>query len=233
LQMLLLRGTSQGMVFSTFNEDIHVKSFPPPEADLSTWRCFAGVDLRSHGRIEVVAEAPEISQSGRRLRWVIREWADDNSTPSKVRKAAFELREDIKAQYGLSIDVFWMEPSGADEARDWQSAGLNGRIIPKDVRQVLYRIGQVRDALLDAQKNVSLYVDPSCEDLIRSMSKLYHCTRKSNGEFDRDKPAEAGSHSPDALGYAYVGGPLRGRSALPDVENSTWQLDGTQRWSPV
>ena len=109
LQNLLLQGISQGLVIGTFDPKKHVKAFPPDGVDLSTWRAFGGIDLRSNGRIEIVAEAPGMLPNGRRPRWVIREWMDDNASPSKIRSAAFDLRGEIEREYGLQVNVFWME----------------------------------------------------------------------------------------------------------------------------
>lgn len=234
LQMLLMRGVSQGLVYGTFNEDRHVKSFPPPGADLSKWRCFGGVDLRSHGRVIAVAEAPGVLKSGKHMRWIIGEWADDNSIPSKIRSAAFDMREMVRIKYGLDLNVFWMERSASDEAADWQRLGLNGRTIPKEVGHVLYRIGQIRDALFDTNEVVSLKVDPECQHLIKAMSQGYHCKRRPDNTFDRDKPDEPFSHSPDALGYAYVGGPV-GTSRLPEHDSrpNMWETEGASmsKWA--
>jgi len=232
LQNLLMRGTAQGMVYSKFS-DKNIEAFPPEGADLSNWRCFAGIDLRSRGRIVVVAESPGILPNGRRLRWVIAEWGDDNNTPSKIRKAAFRMRENIRYEYGLSLDVFWMEPSASDEAADWQMLGLNGHITPKEGRSVAYGIGQLRDAWLDAQDIVSLKVDPRCKGLIHAVEKGYHCKRNPDGGFDRDSPDSDFEDYPDALRYAYVGGPAFLPSRLPEPESrGAWENLAVARWTP-
>jgi len=236
LQMLLLRGTSMGMVYSAFNKDVHVKQFPPEGVDISKWKAFAGIDLRWKGRIEVMVEAPEVLPNGRRARWIIAEWADDGSTPSMIRSAAAELRRNVREQFGLNIEVFWMEHSAADEAADWQTIGLNGKIVPPDGRNIAYRIGQVRDAFRDAQGNVSLWVDPSCKDLITSVGKGYHCKKHQDGTFDRGKPDMPFSHSPNALEYAYMGGPAPRPARFPDTETQAGWWEGISgkggKWAP-
>jgi hypothetical protein len=231
LQMLLLQGTSQGLMISSFNKDKHVKAFPPEGADLSRWRAFGGVDLRSHGRVEIVAESPDMLPNGRRMRWVIREWQDDSATPSKIRGAALELRGEVLREYGLDVTVFWMEPSASDEAADWK----RGRTVPKEVRQVRYRVGQMRDHFLDVSNINSLLIDPSCTDLIFSLSEGYMCKQKPDGTFDRDRPADEFSHAPDALGYALVGGPIGASMSLPDqiTRAGWWDFGGgdfRQKW---
>jgi hypothetical protein len=236
LQMLLLRGTSQGLVYNTFNKDTHVRAFPPSGVDLSKWKCWAGIDLRTHGRIEVMAEAPEILKNGKKLRWVIDEWTDDQSTPSTIRKAAFEMREDVRARWGLELDVFWMEPSAADEATDWQKTGLNGRITPKEVRNVIYGIKQVRDALLDVDGNASLFFDPRCARLIEEVGKKYRCVQKPDGAFDRDRPEKKFDHASDSMRYAYVGGSVVESEHLIDQPTRAGWWDtaggGRSKWSP-
>ena len=91
--MLLLRGVAQGLVYSSFNEDIHVKHFR--EEDLAGWRAFAGIDLRTNGRIVVLFQSPEIMENGKKMTWVVDEWYNDSSTPSIIRRAAFDMREDL------------------------------------------------------------------------------------------------------------------------------------------
>lgn len=237
LQNLLISGTSLGLVYSTFNYDKHVEPFPPRGADISQWKFFAGADVRGSGRIVVLAEAPEVLPSGKHMRWVVDEWADDNSTPSRVIGAAYEMKARIFEKYDQSIDVFWIELPSADFASDWQRAGLPGKTIDKEYKNVRYRIGQIRDALLDASGNISLKIDPRCETLIYAMQKGYMCQRKPDNTFDRDKPNDkAWSHSPDALGYGYIGGPVKNVSRrLPVHEKkSGWWDTGASRskWAP-
>ena len=236
LQNLLMKGTSQGLVYgNVFDEDSHVQSFPPIGADLTGWKCFAGVDLRTKGRIEVIAEAPQVMPNGKKLRWVIKEWADNNSTPSRIRSAAFEMRQRVREEHGLSLEVFWMESAAADEAKDWQTIGLNGRIIPKEVRSVAYGIGQVRDAFRDVHNYTSLYIDPGCTILILALTKGYHCKSKPDGTFDRDTPAPPHSHGPDALRYACLGGAIKPPARLPEPDAPTggWDIAaGRSKWVP-
>jgi hypothetical protein len=235
LQNLLMRGVSQGLVYTVFNKDRHVRQFPPEGADLSGWYCFAGVDLRTRGRIEVLAEAPGILESGKPMRWVVSEWADDNATPNKIRTAAFAMREQVREQFGLDLRVFWMEHSASDEAADWRKLGLNGHPAPPDKRNVMYGIGQIRDALHDHATGVtSLFIDPSCTDLIFSLEKGYHCKRAADGTFDRDKPDSHHEDSPDALRYAYIGGPIKMIPRLPDqAARGDWTASaGSSKWAP-
>lgn len=232
LQNLLMRGTSQGMVYPQFSKGRHAsRSFPPEGSDISRWVAFAGIDLRSRGRIVVMAQAPERVGS-KPLRWVIDAWSDDQATPSKIRNAAREVRERVKQTWGLHVDVFWAEPTASDEMADWQQEGLNGRCIPTEVRQVSYGIGLIRDAFRDAVGNTSLYIDPSCEDLIIALADLYHCKRTRDGEYNRDVPDDEGSDYPDALRYAYVGGPW-GARRLPEHEalSEFWEKP-YGKWNP-
>lgn len=231
LQNLLMRGTAEGMVFSKFGDD-NVEAFPPEGANLDEWRCFAGVDLRSHGRIVVVAESPGRLPNGRFMRWVIEEWSDDNATPSKIRSAAWNIRDRVRRVYGLEVNVFWMEASASDEAADWQMLGLNGKIIPKEMRSVIYGIGQLRDAFRDAHDIVSIKIDPKCQGLIHAIEKGYRCKRNADG-FNRDKPDDKYSHFPDALRYSYVGGPAFRSNRLPEHESvGSWEMSLAQKWTP-
>jgi hypothetical protein len=237
LQNLLMRGTSQGMVYSQFSRVEHVKDFPLPDADISRWHCCAGVDLRSRGRIVVIAQAPGVMPNGKRMRHVIAEWKDDSATPSTIRKAAREMRENIQQKYGLYISVFWMERTASDEARDWKREGLNGRTIPTEVSNVAYGIGYCRDYLLDVTETVSVYFDPSCENLITALSDLYHCKRRKSAdgafEYDRDTPEKENDDFADAWRYGMVGGPVGIHGAPEAIRASGSTSDGRKhKWSP-
>lgn len=235
LQMFLLRGTSQSLVYPMFNE-AHVRPFPPDGADLSKWKCFAGVDMWSRGRVVVLAQAPGVLSNGKRATWVAAEWADDNSSTSKVKSAAFDMREKMRRDYGLNLNVFWMEAAaGEGTASEWKESGLPARLMPPEKRNVLYGVSQVRDAFLDSLNIASLFIDPSCEALISSLGEQYHCKRNPDGSFDRDTPGKEGEDSADALRYAYVGGPiLIGHLQEQEVRPGLWDMsaaDQQSRWA--
>jgi hypothetical protein len=237
LQMFMMRGTSEGLVYSQFSTDTHVKEFPPEGADISAWKFFGGVDLRTKGRVVIIAEAPKVLKNGRRLRWVVDEWADNNSTPSRIREAAFEMRRDIEKRFGKMVDVYWMEAAAGDEAEDWRRIGLNGKIVSKDKRSIMYGVGQIRDAFLDAQGITSLFVDPRCKKLIYALDKGYQCKRKPDGGFDRDRPEKRFDNSPDALRYAFIGGSQEA-SRLPDHMSqmpyrSRYERYQRNKWNPM
>jgi len=219
LQNLLMRGQSQGMVYPQFSRVRHIKPFPPEGASLDKWTAFAGVDLRSRGRVVVIAQAPGTLDNGKRLRWCIDEWSDDAATPSTIRRAAREIRERVIQQWGLHISVFWMERTASDEAKDWVDEGLNGRTVQKERSNVSYGIGYCRDYLRDVSSTTSVYFDKKCHGLITSLADIYHCKRikdaSGNLAYDRDTPDDEGSDFPDAWRYAMVGGSL-GAAHLPD-----------------
>jgi hypothetical protein len=79
-----------------------------------------------------------------------------------------------------------------------------------------------------------LFIDPSCTDLIFSLEKGYHCKRAADGTFDRDKPDSHHEDSPDALRYAYIGGPIKMIPRLPDqTARGDWTASaGSSKWAP-
>jgi len=216
LQNLLLTGKQQGLVYPQYDMGCQ-QPFPPEGADINNWTCFAGVDQRGRGRIVVVAQAPGVLENGKRLRWVIAEWDDNNNTPSKLIQAAHEMKARIIDEFGLHISVFWAEKAAQDLIGDWPR-DLNCRTIPKEVANVAYGIGVLRDAFRDNSNTRSLFIDTErCPELHTAIAKKFKCKRMPDGSYDRDTPGKDGEDYPTALRYAYVGGPMRVSTVLPQA----------------
>ena len=237
LQSLLLSGKSQGMVYSHYGPQ-NQKEFNPKEHDLTMFNAFAGVDMRGRGRIVVILESPYYASNGKPLRWCVDEWADDTNTPSKIIDAARKMKRKVLHDFGIPIGAFWGESAGGDLLRGFPRE-LNAKPINKDVVNVLYGIGQLRDAFMDSLGVPSLFVDPErCPGLDNALARLYKCKKLPDGGFDRDKPGKAGEDYADCLRYGYVGG-YAVPEHLPESQpgddfrddRSVTTLDSTVRYS--
>ena len=205
MQSLLLSGSNQGMVYSQYGEH-NRKEFDPKQYDLTRWKAFAGVDMRGHGRIVVMLESPDYADNGKPIRWCVAEWADDNSTPSKIVEAARVMKRRIMREFGLPLSGFWGERSGADLIRDFPKE-LNAKPVPKEMVNVMYGIGQLRDAFLDNSGVTSLFIDDKrCPGLDNTLAKNYKCKKKPDGSYDRDTPEKDKEDYADALRYCDLGG---------------------------
>jgi hypothetical protein len=216
LQSLLMNGSNQGMVYSQYG-DHNRQKFNPRDFDLTKWNAFAGVDMRGRGRIVVVLESPNYADNGRPIRWCVAEWEDDSSTPSKIINASKRMKMKVMQDFGMIVAGFWGERSGADLLRGFPRE-LNARPIPKEMTNVMYGIGQLRDAFLDNNGISSLFVDPDrCSGLDDALTNRYRCKRTPDGGFDRDKPDKNGDDFADCLRYGYLGGTLI-PAHLPDAQ---------------
>jgi hypothetical protein len=154
----------------------------------------------------VILESPNYADNGRKIRWVVDEWADDSNTPSKIIKAASDMKQKIFNEFGIVIGAFWGESAGADLLRGFPKK-LNARPIPKEVVNVLYGINMLRDAFFDNLGISSLFVDPErCPGLDDALANIYKCKKLPDGGFDRDRPGKAGEDWGDSLRYGYLGG---------------------------
>jgi hypothetical protein len=215
LQNLLLNDRQQGLVYPQYDSG-NQQSFPPSGADLTKWTCFAGIDQRGRGRIVVLAQGPDEYSNGKKPTWAIAEWADDNNTPSKLIQAAKDMSRRIVEEFGLHISAFWSERAAADLIKDWP-ADMGCSIIPKEVANVAYGIGVVRDAFRDNTMTRSLFIDTErCPKLHRAIAKKYKCKRNADGSYNRDRPGKSGEDFADTLRYAYVGGAGRSYFHLPE-----------------
>jgi hypothetical protein len=218
MQSLLMSGRHQGMVYTQYGLHNKVEITPgaatitikyadgrEEERDISTWRAFAGIDMRSHGRIVVVLESPEILPNGKHPRYCVAEWSDDMSTPSKLIDACEVMKKRVLQDFGVPISAFWGELAAADMIKGFPPE-LNAKPIAKENVNVMSGVGKLRDAFMDNSQTPSLFIDQTrCPDLHESLSKLYKCKKLSDGTFNRDAFGDEGSHSSDALRYAYVG----------------------------
>jgi len=216
LQNLLLSDKEQGLVFPQYDEGSRLP-FPPQGADLNNWTCCAGIDQRGRGRIVVMAQAPYTASNGNKIRWAIAEWADDSSTPSKLIEAARNIKQKVLDDFGLHITTFWAEKASEDLIKDWPE-DLNCRTINKEVASVAYGLGRLRDAFRDFSQDRSLFVDPKrCPGLDNALMHRFKCKKLPDGTFDRDTPGKDGEDFASALRYAFVGGPTRHYSNVPQI----------------
>lgn len=225
MQSLLMSGRHQGMVYTQYGLHNQVEVEPgdssiiiryangrEEEKDISTWKAYAGIDMRSHGRILVVLESPDVLPNGKHPRYVVAEWEDDMSTPSSIIDACRVMKQRVLQEFGVPITAFWGERAGADMIRGFPKE-LNAKPVEKEVVNVALGVGQLRDAFMDNTQTPSLFIDKRlCPGLDESLAKLYKCKKLSDGTFNRDAFGDDGSHSADALRYAYIGG---GVSASP------------------
>jgi hypothetical protein len=246
LQYLLLTGAQQGMVYPQY-EGYAQRSFSGhTEKELELWSAYAGIDMRGRGRIVAIIESPEVNANGKHERWAIAEWADDNSTPSKLISACKQMKADILHEFGIPITTFWAERAAGDLIKDFPT-DLNAKIIEKEVSNVAYGVGLVRDGFFDNMGLTSLYVDPTrCPKLDEAIASRYKCKRTANGEFDRDSFSKDGEDFADALRYAFVGGPQRSQHIpaqdVTDMETRMRVMQaslsrmqtrlGSGRWTP-
>jgi len=216
IQSLLLSGKNQGMVYSQYGNQ-NKKEFNPMKHDISRAKAFAGVDMRGRGRIVVIFELDEYALNGKRIRWVVDEWADDSNTPSKIIEAAKAMKQKIFNEFGVVIGGFWGEKAGADLLKGFPRE-LNAKQISKEVVNVLYGIGMLLDAFFDNLGVTSLFVDHKrCPGLNQVLENEYKCKRLSDGSFDRDIPGKDGEDYADCLRYGYLGGYLE-PTHLPDTQ---------------
>jgi len=116
------------------------------------------------------------------------------------------MKRKVLHDFGIPIGAFWGESAGGDLLRGFPRE-LNAKPINKEVVNVLYGIGQLRDAFMDSLGVPSLFIDPErCPGLDNALAKLYKCKKLPDGGFDRDKPGKAGEDYADCLRYGYVGG---------------------------
>lgn len=216
LQNLLLTDKEQGLVIPQYDEGNRL-AFPIPGMDLSKWTCCAGIDQRGRGRIEVLAQSPEMADNGQHIRWIIAEWADDSSTPSKLIDAAHQIKAQVLSDFGLHITTFWAEKASEDLIKDWPNE-LNCRTINKEVASVGYGLGRLRDAFRDFSQTRSLFVDPArCPGLDNALRHEFKCKKLPDNSYDRDTPGKIGEDYVSALRYAYVGGPTLHYSNAPQI----------------
>lgn len=227
LQYLLLTGSKQGLVYPQYSDD-NRRTFPPEDAeDLSKWSCYAGVDQRSRGRIVVIAERPPRVYNGEEIieRWAIAEWHNNSSTPNKLIQAAQRLKYQMLEEFGLHLNVFWAEKAAEDLMSDWPR-DLHGKTIPKEVYNVAYGLGVIRDLIRNNAGVSQLFIDPErCPMLDNVISNVYQC-KQIKGVYDHDRPANKGGDFADALRYAIVGG----RQKFSTLPNPDRQMSGTGGW---
>jgi len=215
LQSLLMTGASQGLVYSQYSKR-NKKAFKDTEHDISTWRAFAGIDMRGRGRIVVILESPQTLPNGKHKRWVVREWADESNTPSKLIYACARIKSEILDEYGLVISTFWAERPDGDLIRGFPKS-LSAQTVPKEVGGVIYGVAIVRDYLLDNSGEISLLIDTDrCPQLDDAMQNYKHKSLR-NGGFDRNAFETSNSDFCDALRYAIVGG-VKAVTHLPEQE---------------
>jgi len=216
MQSLLMSGSNQGMVYSQYGEH-NRKEFNQAQHDMTKWKAFAGVDMRGSGRIVVILESPDYADNGRPIRWCVAEWADDNNTPSKIIEAAKVMRRRIMREFGIPLGAYWGERAGADLIRGFPKE-LNAKPVDKELVNVMYGIGQLRDAFLDNSGVTSLFIDVErCPGLDNTLSNGYKCKKKPDGSYDRDTPAKNNEDYADCLRYGYLGGWVM-PTHLPDAQ---------------
>lgn len=210
LQLLLIGGSRNGLVLSSYDEDRHIRELP--DGDLDRWRFYAGVDLRTFSVIECVAEAPNQDI------YFFDEWYHERSRPSMVRNAARDLQEMWKRERGINIEIFWLDPSQPDEVRDWvQEEGLVAETAVR--KPIMYGIRMIRDRLMSSAGETSMYISQRCQRLRLEWGRLYHLQKNSmTGKFDQDKPADEDNHASDAARYGLTSGvPKRMRVPPPPI----------------
>ena len=243
LQNLLLDGHSQGMMYPQYGEHNN-KTFDFSSDDLLDWKCHAGVDMRGHGRIVVIAEAPYTNAHGKKIRWVIDEWMDDANTPSKLIAACKTMKAKVINEFGLHISAFYAEPSATDMIKDFPK-DLNAQTVSNDTKNISYGIGIIRDAFLSADGEISLYIDKErCPLIHKAISEGYRCKRLPDGSYDFDNAMknsgnELGEHFADALRYAMVSKSTIATSFNEDFivsipKGTGFTLSGAgNRWNPT
>lgn len=209
MQLLLVGGSRNGLVYPAFEDAAypagHLRELP--DGPLRGWRFWAGVDLRTHSVIECIAQDPRLNH------WYFDEWSNERATPSATREAAKALRDKWRGERGIEIEIFDLDPSQPDEAKDWVSLeGLSAQ--PAARHPILYGLRLIRNGLADSQGNRTLFVSERCERLRLEWGKLYHLERNNmTGQFDPDRPAKGDDHAADSARYAIATGPPKRKIA--------------------
>lgn len=205
LQQLLHTVRSvRGLVYPQFNSQQHHQPVPADWAS-DNWRFFAGVDLRSNAAIEVGA----FWRGTRSPVYIVDEWYEELTTPSRVREAAVALQQKWK------IRRFWPDPTQPDEIREWQLQNLPAVAPPRT--PIMYGVKLIRDLLRNVLGEPNIFFC-STPRLLWELERGYRVRHnRGTGTYVDDDPINKDNHAADALRYMIVGHQL-------SSSGGTWRM---------
>jgi len=186
VQRNLANPSAGGMIFDSWADEVHVR---PTPLEATTWPATAGVDwgYADPAVILVARWAPSGDV------WITHELYASRLSPDALALEAI----DVTAAHNILI--FHADPSEPASIEHWRLRQLP--IYPAASHTILDGITAVRLRLRDANGRATIFIDPACTNLIRSIKEY---KQSKEGE----QPAKhQDDHAIDALRYVLQAGP--------------------------
>ncbi|MEM9083429.1 MAG: hypothetical protein AAGB34_07525 [Planctomycetota bacterium] len=189
-EMLCERPARRGAVYPEFNREIHVVACPMPDGK-SDARIICGMDFGF--RSPMVLLVASVDEGG-----VIRIHEEHVARETTLNVFVDKLR-------GFPRRVSWVGVDPAGHQRSEQTGYSNitflrqsGFVVQSRRAELEFGLRAVRRRLYSATKEVMLFVDPSCSELIRSLEGYAY----AEGDARSVQPVKDGhDHAADALRY--------------------------------
>lgn len=187
VEFLCQRPSSEGLVYPSFDPNIHIQPMIY-DVNLPT---FAGCDYGFTNPFDFLVMQVDADDNVR----VVYEY---RATQRSVEENVAALKPKVSQMH---IRRCWYDPSSPETGKVLKQNGIPAMPAENALGD---GIEEVRRKLKIRDTGASLFIDPSCEDLIREL-RSYRYPQTRDGQPQKDNPAKINDHGPDTLRYMLMG----------------------------